>query len=102
VIIKQRSLVRLLMIVTLAANCMVTASFGAPFPTRSAQPAPVLPECTCRYRGHNVSLGQRICLESPDGPRLAECVLEGNVTSWRQGGESCTLSLSIRRIIGRT
>jgi hypothetical protein len=32
---------------------------------------------------------------SPNGPRLAECVREGNVTSWRQGGESCTLAKNI-------
>ena len=69
------------------------------FPDHGGQPAPVLPECTCRYRGQNLPLGEHICLMSPNGPRLAECVREGNVMSWRQGGESCTLSQTFEQSI---
>jgi hypothetical protein len=67
-------------------------SAAANFQERSAQPAPILPECTCRYQGQNLPLGAHICLMTSEGPRLAECVREVNVTSWRPGGESCTLS----------
>ncbi len=47
------------------------------------------PECTCRFKGENVPLGGRRCLQTPAGPRTAECVLELNVTSWRALGQAC-------------
>jgi hypothetical protein len=82
-----------ILIVFLLAQGGLAADSGAvTFPDHAHQPVPVLPECTCRYRGQNLSLGEHICLMSPNGPRLAECVREGNVTSWRQGNEGCTLS----------
>ena len=48
-----------------------------------------LPACTCRYKGANVPLGTRVCLSTPEGPRMAECVVELNVTSWRPGKDPC-------------
>jgi len=82
----------LLRIMLLAQMALATGSGAVTFPDHGRQPVPVLPECTCRYRGQDLSLGAHICLMSPTGPRIAECVREGNVTSWRPGGESCILS----------
>jgi hypothetical protein len=82
-----------ILMVFVSAPGGIAAERGAiAFPDHRHQPIPVLPECTCRYRGQNLALGERICLMSPEGPRWAECVREGNVTSWRPGGEGCTLS----------
>ncbi len=81
-----------LMLFVLAQGGFAAESGTIAFPDHRQQPVPVLPECTCRYRGQNLSLGEHICLMSENGPRLAECVREGNVTSWRQGSEGCTLS----------
>ena len=47
------------------------------------------PECTCRSRGADLALGSRICMPTPEGLRMAECVMEQNVTSWRASGQPC-------------
>ena len=47
------------------------------------------PQCTCRFMGENVPLGARRCLQTPAGPRTAECVVELNVISWRPLGQPC-------------
>jgi hypothetical protein len=56
---------------------------------------PILPECTCRYNGQHLPLGALRCLQTPDGPRLAECVKEGNVTSWRPSRNPCPEALLV-------
>ena len=48
-----------------------------------------LPECTCRSRGANLALGSQICIPTPDGMKMAECVMEQNVTSWRASAVPC-------------
>lgn len=45
--------------------------------------------CYCRARGQLFSEGTTICLRTGDGPRLARCVMEQNVTSWRTSSEPC-------------
>ena len=45
--------------------------------------------CTCRFDGGEVPLGQRHCIHTADGPRSALCVMEQNVTSWRLSNEGC-------------
>ena len=45
--------------------------------------------CTCRFEGTDVPLGQRRCIRTAQGPRSAVCVMEQNVTSWRPSGEEC-------------
>ena len=50
------------------------------------------PECTCRFRGADVSLGTQICLATSEGMRLAECVMEQNVTSWKAGPSLCPVA----------
>ena len=46
-------------------------------------------DCTCRFQGEDVKLGERRCIRTSDGPRTAQCVMEQNVTSWRAGRDEC-------------
>ncbi len=49
--------------------------------------------CRCRANGHGYELGERACLRTPAGYRLAECRMVQNVTSWSvlagAAGEVC-------------
>lgn len=50
--------------------------------------------CQCRGPvGQLLDLGAKICLRAPDGTnRMAVCVMEQNVTSWRPTNEPCVTS----------
>jgi hypothetical protein len=48
--------------------------------------------CKCRAPTGLFSLGEQTCLQTPDGPRQATCVMVLNNTSWRIDGGSCHLS----------
>jgi len=58
-----------------------------------AQERPVVPqpvqmpghnplECYCRAQGRMFAQGEKVCLRTADGPRLAQCGMEINVMSW--------------------
>ncbi|ADZ70775.1 hypothetical protein SL003B_2350 [Polymorphum gilvum SL003B-26A1] len=51
-------------------------------------------DCTCRYRGQDFHLGDIVCLKSPDGPRLAQCSMALNNTSWQFLDAPCPLALT--------
>lgn len=57
--------------------------------------------CTCRANGRSYGLGERVCLATPNGARMAECRMSQNVTSWVvQGEEGCVVSqLRLTRIV---
>jgi hypothetical protein len=40
------------------------------------------PLCKCRARGMTATLGQTLCIPTPDGVRLARCGKMQNVMSW--------------------
>jgi hypothetical protein len=40
------------------------------------------PNCFCRAQGRMFAYGESVCLRTPEGPRLAQCLMELNVTSW--------------------
>ena len=69
---------------SLAAGAQPAARFAA---DRAAAPAPT--DCTCRNFGADLPLGARLCITTPRGRRLATCVREQNVTSWRTDDDSC-------------
>jgi hypothetical protein len=48
--------------------------------------------CSCRANGRNYELGERACIATPGGPRLARCALVQNVTSWAIEAEGCQVS----------
>ena len=72
-----------------ATACLMVASSpagaGSPWVALGAQH----PECTCRTKGADVALGSQICMATPGGARVAECVMEQNVTSWRATSQPC-------------
>ena len=74
---------------TVLVACLATgsapASAASPWLALGAQH----PECTCRVKGANVALGSQICMATASGQRMAECVMEQNVTSWRATGQLC-------------
>ncbi len=40
-------------------------------------------DCYCRGQGRTFAPGEKICLMTAEGPRLAQCQMEINVMSWR-------------------
>ncbi len=49
--------------------------------------------CTCRAPGGiRVELGGTTCLSTPTGPRLARCVMDVNILSWKFLDEPCVVS----------
>ena len=48
--------------------------------------------CTCRANGRSYALGERVCLVTPSGKRVAECRMQQNVTSWAIGSDDCVVS----------
>ena len=48
--------------------------------------------CTCRAQGRSYHIGERVCLSTPKGYRVAECRMQQNVTTWSVGAEDCSVS----------
>ena len=53
-------------------------------------------DCTCRYKGQDYQQGDMLCLNSPEGPQLAQCGFVLNNTSWNFTGMSCLYSSADR------
>lgn len=70
----------------LALLLAAPAEAGHRHKVQAGQPAP---DCTCRAQGKRFELGETICLPTSEGPRVAVCVLEINVTSWRMSRVPC-------------
>ncbi len=76
------------------AASLLALGLGHASPAVAAEPAPAQAtnphiNCTCRANGRSYALGERVCLSTPSGRRLAECRMQENVTSWRLGPEGC-------------
>ncbi len=56
-----------------------------------AQRSPEFPprEYTCRYNGEDVRLGERRCLQTTRGQKLAECGISLNMSTWRASEGAC-------------
>ncbi|MFO1151794.1 MAG: hypothetical protein U1E62_25745 [Alsobacter sp.] len=86
---------RLAFAATLAVFAASTASAwphrleGAGDDMLTAQAQPGLPPCTCRAKGQVFQMGETVCLDTPDGPRLALCAMDQNVSSWRRTPTAC-------------
>jgi hypothetical protein len=39
-------------------------------------------DCYCRAQGRIFAPGEKVCLRTAEGPRLAQCRMEINVMSW--------------------
>ena len=72
--------------VVVVLGLMVLAPAGAherPALPRTAQARDHDPlECSCRAQGRMFAPGEKVCLRTADGPRLAQCRMEINVMSW--------------------
>lgn len=81
----------------LARGLLGLVLLAAPAAAAGAQELgpPETRRCTCRANGRSYGLGERVCLESPAGWRIAECRLAGNVTSWVFGPQSCHLDAAL-------
>lgn len=69
------------------AGLLLSLALLAPSPAGAAGPAQaqaVNPHlnCTCRANGRSYAVGERVCLSTPSGRRVAECRMQQNVTSW--------------------
>ncbi len=49
-------------------------------------------DCTCRAQGRDFQLGERACLATPNGARLATCGMVLNNSSWEFSQTPCTVS----------
>ena len=45
--------------------------------------------CYCRAQGKTFAVGETACLRTGEGPRLAECGMVLNNTSWQFTGRTC-------------
>ena len=50
------------------------------------------PHCTCRAKDKRVELGERLCLQTAEGPRIAICIKNQNLTYWSFTRDGCALS----------
>ena len=57
-----------------------------------ARPSVADPDCTCRARGRDFTLGQSVCLATPKGARIATCAMVLNNTSWQFTEAPCVVS----------
>ncbi len=69
-----------------AGGAAAQESKFAPIP-RGPLPDPV--PCTCRSGGQTFEMGATICLRTPEGSRMARCVMVINNPSWEATGTSC-------------
>jgi hypothetical protein len=48
--------------------------------------------CRCLFRGTAYRLGEKVCMNTPQGTVMTECDLQQNNTSWVPTSEPCTIS----------
>ena len=65
-----------------------------------AEPAPPMPgwhayQVRVPRERAAYQLGERVCLKTPSGRRVAECRMSQNVTSWAIQSESCDVSAGL-------
>lgn len=46
-------------------------------------------DCTCKYKDYDVPEGQTICMQTPNGSKMATCSRVLNNTSWKFLEQSC-------------
>ena len=61
---------------------------------------PIHIECRCRANGRTFALGEKVCLQTPTGYRVAECRMEQNVTSWSVAQEECMVNARLDAMAG--
>lgn len=46
-------------------------------------------DCTCKYKDYDVPEGQTICMQTPNGSKMATCSRVLNNTSWKFLEQAC-------------
>jgi len=73
----------------------IAGALAAALAALIAAPEGARADCTCRYDGGRVELGQTVCMKTPQGERLARCDMAINNPSWTFIDALCpTASLS--------
>jgi hypothetical protein len=62
---------------------------GGEAAAQQAAPAQHAPDCTCRFEGRSIAVGATACLRTAEGPRVAECGMVLNNTSWHITTRTC-------------
>jgi hypothetical protein len=57
-----------------------------------ATSSPAAADCTCRARGVVAAHGQTLCIQTPQGARLARCSKVSNVASWTFLDGTCPMA----------
>lgn len=65
------------------------SSIGGAAAQQTAAPTQHAPDCTCRVEGRSIAVGATACLRTAEGPRVAECDMVLNNTSWRITARTC-------------
>ncbi|MBL8590859.1 MAG: hypothetical protein JNK46_20175 [Methylobacteriaceae bacterium] len=58
-------------------------------PATALAQSPAAHNCQCRSARGAADLGERLCLATPSGWRIAICSMDQNVTSWKTTPENC-------------
>lgn len=48
--------------------------------------------CLCRFSGRSFKLGERVCMQTPNGVLIVRCDMHLNNTTWVPTEESCVIS----------
>ena len=75
--------------VSLVTAAALLSFVGAAVAQQTAVPAEHAPDCTCRLEGRSVAVGATACLRTAEGPRVAQCDMVLNNTSWRITTRTC-------------
>jgi hypothetical protein len=73
---------------------IVFASLAVAF-VLTAATTPASADCTCRAPGIVAKHGQIVCLNTPQGPRLARCGMVLNNASWKFLPDACPEALRV-------
>ena len=65
-----------------------TSPFHGVISGATGQPIP----CLCRYKGRGFQVGERVCMQTPNGIVLTRCDLFLNNTTWVPSDEPCSIS----------
>lgn len=50
------------------------------------------PDCKCQNYGRYIMAGDTACIRTHKGPKMARCVMRGNVTDWDFLEEDCSFT----------
>lgn len=83
--------VRTALVAQLVLIALFLASAGiALTPGSALAQAAKKPECKCQNYGRFIMAGDTACIRTHKGPKMARCVMRGNVTDWDFLDEECS------------